>query len=227
MAYLNEFPHTEASKLNLDWILEQYSTFNERLAEIVQHFDESVAQMESDILQFKGEYETAFNNYKSDINHLMEDFEQLVNQEVQQVSNAIEQVNRNITVYLEENLPTLIENDQTIHQEIVNIAKVNVISENVTTGTTPDSSPYGFGLYTGSVTINKNIGKVTNICIVDMSPTIGSGRSDMKFVMNDSQLNVGIAYPFFRMEAIDSTHCSITIYGESNHLYRIQYIDLP
>lgn len=121
MAYLNEFPHTEASKLNLDWILEQYSTFNERLAEIVQHFDESVAQMESDILQFKGEYETAFNNYKSDINHLMENFETTIegaieqfendiNDEVDSIRDVIEIVNKNTEQYINENIQSFMWN---------------------------------------------------------------------------------------------------------------------
>ena len=121
MAYLNEFPHTEASKLNLDWILEQYSTFNQRLAEIVQHFDESVAEMQSDILQFKGEYEQAFNNYKSDINHLMEDFETTIegaieqfendiNDEVDSIRDVIEIVNQNTEQYINENIQSFMWN---------------------------------------------------------------------------------------------------------------------
>lgn len=93
MAYLNEFPHTEASKLNLDWILEQYSTFNQRLQEIVQHFDESVAQMEGDILQFKGEYEQAFDEYKSQVNGMIES-----------ISDAIEQVSENVSEYVQEHM---------------------------------------------------------------------------------------------------------------------------
>lgn len=121
MAYLNEFPHTEASKLNLDWILEQYSTFNDRLAEIVQHFDESVAEMQSDILQFKGEYEQAFDNYKSDINHLMEDFETRIegsieqfenniNEEVDSIRDVIEIVNENTEQYINENIQSFLWN---------------------------------------------------------------------------------------------------------------------
>lgn len=100
MAYLNEFPHTEASKLNLDWLLEQYSTFNQRLAEIVQHFDESVQEMESDILQFKGDYETAFNNFKNDITSLVDEY-----------SEKVDSINENIGGYVNE---YLVENINTI-----------------------------------------------------------------------------------------------------------------
>lgn len=121
MAYLNEFPHTEASKLNLDWILEQYSTFNERLAEIVQHFDETVAQMEGDIAQYKNEYEQAFNNYKSDINHLIENFETTIegaieqfendiNGEVDSIRDVIEIVNENTEQYINENIQSFMWN---------------------------------------------------------------------------------------------------------------------
>lgn len=104
MAYLNEFPHTEADKLNLDWILEQYSTFNKRLEEIVQHFDESVAQMEGDIEQYKGEYEHAFEEYKSQITHLIEDFETQVQQESYNVERTIETITNNMTEYVGEHI---------------------------------------------------------------------------------------------------------------------------
>lgn len=101
MAYLNEFPHTEASKLNLDWLLEQYSTFNQRLEEIVQHFDESVQEMESDILQFKADYETAFNNFKHDITSL-------VNEYSEKVDSINENIGGYVNEYLTENINTIL-----------------------------------------------------------------------------------------------------------------------
>lgn len=114
MAYLNEFPHTEASKLNLDWLLEQYSTFNQRLAEIVQHFDESVEQMQSDILQFKGDYEREFNNFKNDITSLVNEY-----------SDKVDSINDNIggyvNEYLMENINTILEDNpvlDTIYQRV-------------------------------------------------------------------------------------------------------------
>ena len=104
MAYLNEFPHTEASKLNLDWILEQYSTFNQRLAEIVQHFDDSVAEMEGDIEQFKGDYEHAFEEYKSQVTQLIEDFKTQIQQESYNVERTLETITNNMTEYVGEHM---------------------------------------------------------------------------------------------------------------------------
>lgn len=68
MGYLNEFPHFEANTLNLDWILEQYSTFNKRLQELHDHFDEAVATMEEDIAQFKSSVNSDLTAMHSEIN---------------------------------------------------------------------------------------------------------------------------------------------------------------
>lgn len=93
MAYLNEFPMFEADKLNLDWILEQYSTFNARLKEIQDAFDEAVNQFESDLETYKGEYELEFANYKSQVNTMIES-----------ISDAIQQVSDNVAEYVSEHM---------------------------------------------------------------------------------------------------------------------------
>ena len=67
MGYLNEFPHFEANTLNLDWLLEQYSTFNKRLQELHDHFDEAVATMEEDIAQFKSSVNSDLTAMHSEI----------------------------------------------------------------------------------------------------------------------------------------------------------------
>ena len=124
MAYLNEFPHTEASKLNLDWILEQYSTFNQRLAEIVQHFDESVEQMEGDILQFKGDYETAFNNFKDDITSL-------VNEYSEKVDSINENIGGYVNEYLTTNINTILEDNPVLETKFEKIGYIDT-NESVT-----------------------------------------------------------------------------------------------
>ena len=45
MAYLNEFPKWDSNGRNLDWLLEQYSTFEKRLQEIRDAFNDAVAKV--------------------------------------------------------------------------------------------------------------------------------------------------------------------------------------
>lgn len=93
MAYLNEFPHVEANKLNLDWILEQYSTFDKRLQELHDHFDEAVATFETELESFKHDYEEEFANYKLE-----------VQSEIDSISNAIEQISDNVSQYVSDHM---------------------------------------------------------------------------------------------------------------------------
>ena len=126
MAYLNEFPHFNANTMNLDWILEQYSTFNQRLQELHDHFDEAVAQMEEDIATFKSEYEQAFDEYKIEINSTIStfetqvngaisafetqvngaisEFETQINSEVATISNFLEQISEDVVSFVEQHL---------------------------------------------------------------------------------------------------------------------------
>lgn len=126
MAYLNEFPHFNANSMNLDWILEQYSTFNQRLQELHDHFDEAVASMEAEIASYKAEYEQAFADYKAEINSAMtayeasvnstisafetsvnsaiSTFETQINGQVSTISNAIQQISNNVESYVENHI---------------------------------------------------------------------------------------------------------------------------
>lgn len=93
MGYLNEFPHVESNKLNLDWLLEQYRTFNDRIAEIQAHFDEVAEEMRQENAQYKADMLSAFNSFKDD-----------VNEQVASISNAIEQVSDNVSEFVEEHM---------------------------------------------------------------------------------------------------------------------------
>jgi hypothetical protein len=93
MGYLNEFPHVESNKLNLDWLLEQYRTFNDRIAEIQAHFDEVAEEMRQENAQYKADMLAAFNSFKDD-----------VNEQVASISNAIEQVSDNVTEFVGEHM---------------------------------------------------------------------------------------------------------------------------
>ena len=93
MAYLNEFPNWESNGRNLDWLLEQYSTFNERLQQIVDEFHESVQQMETDISNLELEYQRKLDT-----------FEGRVLNEINTISNAIDQVSKNVSDYVSEHM---------------------------------------------------------------------------------------------------------------------------
>lgn len=93
MAYLNEFPHVEGSALNLDWLLEQYSTFNQRLQEIVDEFHQAVTNMEGQITELESDYERKLAN-----------FEGRVLGEIDSITNAIEQISNNVADYVQEHM---------------------------------------------------------------------------------------------------------------------------
>lgn len=93
MANFNSFPHVNADDLNLDWLLEQYATFNDRIAEIQAHFDEVAENMAQQNAQYRNEILALFNNYKN-----------YINAKVESVENAIEQVSDNVSDFVAEHM---------------------------------------------------------------------------------------------------------------------------
>lgn len=93
MAYLNEFPQWESSGRNLDWLLEQYSTFNARIQQILDEFNASVQKMEGDIADLESEY-----------TRLLDNFETRILGEVATISDAIEQISNNVAEYVGEHM---------------------------------------------------------------------------------------------------------------------------
>lgn len=90
MAYINEFPNWDSNKLNLDWILEQYSTFNQRIQEIQDHFDEVAESMGQEVEQL----ESDFNDFKTLIDNNMDSFETQIQQEL---SSGLAQIQQQVT----------------------------------------------------------------------------------------------------------------------------------
>lgn len=93
MAYLNEFPHVDANKLNLDWLLEQYATFDERLQEVQNHFDEVAEAMERSNEEYQQELTNAFNAFKQE-----------VERESYTVERTLETITNNMTEYVGEHM---------------------------------------------------------------------------------------------------------------------------
>lgn len=108
MAYLNEFPHFESNKLNLDWLLEQYSTFNDRIEEIKTAFNEAVEQFETDLQDFETDVNTAISNFETNVNGIISDFKTETNEEISEfettVTNEINSLTTNMITYVSEHM---------------------------------------------------------------------------------------------------------------------------
>lgn len=104
MAYINEFPNWDSNKLNLDWILEQYSTFNQRIQEIQDHFDEVAEAMGQEVEQL----ESDFNDFKTLIDNNMDSFETQIQQELSsglaQIQQQVTFISSNMADYISEHM---------------------------------------------------------------------------------------------------------------------------
>lgn len=104
MAYINEFPNWDSNKLNLDWILEQYSTFNQRIQEIQDHFDEVAESMGQEVEQL----ESDFNDFKVLIDNNMDSFETQIQHELSSGLAEIQQqvtfISSNMASYIAEHM---------------------------------------------------------------------------------------------------------------------------
>lgn len=119
MAYLNEYPAFNADKLNLDWLLEQYSTFDKRIAEIQKHFDEVAAEIENkttnEIERFEAEitHDIAklnedFNEFKEaleiEVNAHFEEYEEEINSKITELTNKVNNLEEHIVTYIEDHI---------------------------------------------------------------------------------------------------------------------------
>lgn len=104
MAYINEFPNWDSNKLNLDWILEQYSTFNQRIQEIQDHFDEVAEAMGGEVEQL----ESDFNDFKTLVDNNMDSFETQIQQELSsglaQIQQQVTFISSNMAEYIQEHM---------------------------------------------------------------------------------------------------------------------------
>ena len=104
MAYLNEFPHFEASQLNLDWILEQYSTFNKRIKEINDHFDEAIATIQGEVEELNSDFEDFKETVNTNFDTLGEELESQVNEAITEIQSQINIINEHMETYVAEHM---------------------------------------------------------------------------------------------------------------------------
>lgn len=118
MAFNNEFPHVEANKLNHNWLLKQYATFNDRLQELHDHFDESVETMQNSQAAFEQAITNLFNTFKNE-----------TNAKVDEIADAVDQINQQtdeyVYNYLSENITEILQNNPTIETRYENKGGIN------------------------------------------------------------------------------------------------------
>lgn len=127
MAFKNEFPHVEANKLNLNWLLKQYATFNDRLQELHDHFDEAVETMQNGQAAFEQAITNLFNTFKNE-----------TNAKVDEIADAVDQINQQtdeyVYNYLSENITEILETNpvlETKYNRVGTIAANSSITINL------------------------------------------------------------------------------------------------
>lgn len=120
MANFNTFPHVDADDLNLDWLLEQYATFNDRIAEIQAHFDEVATNMAEQNEQYRNQMLALYNNYKNYVDAKVESMEN----QVDSVRDAVDEINQKtdeyVYNYLEENITEILQDNPVIETRYEN-----------------------------------------------------------------------------------------------------------
>lgn len=180
MAYLNEYPHVEPNKLNLDWLLEQYSTFNKRIAEILQHFDETVEQIRADFQTAVDTFENQLATFENDINGQFNEFKTEVRNDITTIENAIEQVSDNVSEYVNEHMEEWQLEAMTPETGGVIIGEYN--PENVTEGTAIQN----LIVNNNRVLLGNNIMTVYNVS----KQATQTGTSTTSFGMKHASYNV-------------------------------------
>lgn len=128
MAYLNEFPKWDSNGRNLDWLLEQYSTFEKRLQEIRDEFTETVTRLEGDIDDLENAYQRELDLFEGRINTLLGE-----------ITRKVDSINENIggyvNEYLTENINTILQDNpvlETKYERIGTIQSHSTITINLT-----------------------------------------------------------------------------------------------
>ena len=117
MAFNNEFPHIEANKLNLNWLLKQYATFNDRLQELHDHFDETVETMQNSQAAFEQAITNLFNTFKNE-----------TNAKVDEIADAVDQINQQtdeyVYNYLSENITEILETNPVLETKYTRVGTI-------------------------------------------------------------------------------------------------------
>lgn len=221
MAYLNEFPHVEANKLNLDWLLEQYSTFNKRLKELHDHFDEAVATFETELESFKHDYEEEFLSFTNEINSTVNDISDKVDRIDSNIGDYVEN-------YLEENIQEILVNNPVLETTFTKFGYIDT-NETATLELETDklyeimTIDYALNMHKG-IAVN-NAYKLTQCpfisgeFVADVTLT-GSGEASDPYELN---VNKGYALSDETSISLSSTNNVLTVTNTGTNRVRVYY----
>lgn len=146
MANAFEYPGTNYEQGNYDYFITEVKEFNRKLdeyqAEVNQKLsdqDEEIAgfkntvngqinQLRGQLADFEQQINQSFVDYKEEVNGTISTFEhgfeEQYSQDISNFRNEIQTINENISLYLEENLPTIVSEDQELQQAIIESASL-------------------------------------------------------------------------------------------------------
>lgn len=144
MASAHENPHVDFQQGNYDFYINEVKEFNRRLIAYQEEVNQKLADQDEEIVNFKTvvngqinqlrgqladferELNQAFADYQTQINTSMGDYENRLDYYVEQQLDAFEQqvesINENISVYLEQNLPTIVDENEDLKEAIISAA---------------------------------------------------------------------------------------------------------
>ena len=220
MAYQNEFSHVDNSELNLDWLLDQYATFNDRIAEIQAHFDEVAEQMRTENLAYKNLMEQAFNSFKRE-----------VNSKVASINIAIEQVSNNVAGFVEDHMNEwqleamtgenndIIIGDYDPQEPIADGGQINeIIINNTAFKTSPISNMIAASFHTTLTQLNASTAGQTSITVIKDDVSTGALYDTLDaFLTKAGEDEMNVPYfekPSFDLENVDYTALNEMYTGE-------------
>lgn len=127
MAYLNEFPKWDSNGRNLDWLLEQYSTFEKRLQEIRDEFTETVTRLEGDIDDLENAYQRELDLFEGRINTLLGEI-------TQKVDSINENIGGYVNEYLTENINTILQDNPVLETKYERVGIIPARTDVLTPG---------------------------------------------------------------------------------------------
>lgn len=217
MAYLNEFPKWDSNGRNLDWLLEQYSTFEKRLQEIRDEFTETVTRLEGDIDNLENTYQRELDLFEGRINTL-------VGEITRKVDSINEHTEAYVNNYLTENITEILQDNPVLETKFEKIGYIDT-NESVTYNLETDVI---YEIMTIDYALNMHRGiAVNNACNLTQCPfaraevvasVVLTGGGDDPYELD---VNTGYVLSDESALTLNASNNVLRIYNESTNRIRV------